>query len=326
MMRYTPFTWKMIAATAALLTSFTLAGCSSAGSTMGDMAVDVAPARDGGASLPEEGTSGGEDTGERLIIIAKTMRLEVDSTTDAVADVRELTRSYDGTVVNMRVATGDEWIFHYDEVGNIIGDGSAVRGWVTVKVPTDTYEDFVADVGDLGTITFQSESTDDVTQEHVDMVARLDNLRAQEARLREFFDAAADVDDMLAIEQELGRVRGEIESLDAQVTYLERQAAMATVSVELTEPEAIVQPPGESWGFVDAITSGIRGAAQLLTVTLTVLIATSPLWILALIVFFPIRAMVRRRRAPAAVPAETVESEGGEDQPEPEAEDTQPRT
>ena len=77
---------------------------------------------------------------------------------------------------------------------------------------------------------------------------------------------------------------------------------MATVSVELTEPQAVVSPDGGSWGFVEAVTSGIRGAAQVLTVTLTVLIASSPLWLAALILFFPVRALIRRRRAAAAAP------------------------
>ena len=89
--------------------------------------------------------------------------------------------------------------------------------------------------------------------------------------------------------------------------------AMATVSVELTEPSAVVRPDGESWGFVEAITSGIRGAAQVVTVTLTVLIATSPLWLPALILFFPIRAWVRRRRAPAAPPVPPSAPPAGSD-------------
>lgn len=296
----------VIAAGIAVLLSFTLAGCSSqeSGGTAEDMAaVEPAPARDGTMALPEQETGGDEATGDRLVIRTKTMRLEVDSTTDAVEEIRDLTRSYEGTVSNMRIATGDDWVYHYDEVGNVVGDGAAVRGWVTVKVPTDSYEDFVNDVGELGEIIYQSESTDDVTQQHVDMSARLENLQAQEERLREFFEAAEDVEDMLAVEQELGRVRGEIESLDAQITYLERQAAMATVSVELTEPDAVVEPPGQSWGFLDAITEGIRGAARVLTVTLTLVIATSPIWILGLVLFFPIRALVRRRRAASAAKA-----------------------
>ena len=300
---------RVLAVLAAILVTVLVAGCSGAGSSSEEMpAVEPAPAQDGGVAMPEKG--GDEDTagdGDRLIIRNKTMRLEVTSTAEAVTGIQDLARTYEGTVVNMQVATDNgEWLYHYDERGNLVGDGTALRGWVTVRVPTDAYEDFIADVAKIGKVTYQSEATDDVTQEHVDLSARLENMRAQEVRLREFFEAAKNVTEMLAIETELGRVRGEIESLDAQVTWLERQAAMATVSVELTEPQAVVRPDGGSWGFVDAITSGIRGAAQVLTVTLTVLIASSPLWLTALILFFPVRAWIRRRRARAAAPAATT--------------------
>lgn len=239
----------------------------------------------------EDGDTGESD--EQMVIRTKTIRLEVESTEDSVNAVRELTRDVSGTVTDMQVATDDGWV-HRSE-----GDGAAMRGWVTVRVPTDSYEDYLVSIMELGTVQYQSETSEDVTQKHVDLSARLENLRAQEARLREFFEAAQTVEEMLAIEQELGRVRGEIESLDAQITYLERQAAMATVTIELTEPRPVVAPQGPSWGFVEAITDGFRGAATLLTGVITLVIATSPLWLLGLVLFFPIRAIVRKRRARA---------------------------
>lgn len=298
-MRQSSWLRRAMATVVALLLAVLVAGCSSSGQSTDMPGVEPAPAQDGGGkAFPEEGTEGGDGDEGRLVIRTKTLRLEVESTADAVTEIRDLTRTHDGTVTDMQVATDtDEWLYRYDERSNLTGDGTALRGWVTVRIPTDEYEEFVAEVGELGTIKFQSEATDDVTQEHVDLSARLANMRAQEERLREFFDAAKNVTEMLAIEKELGRVRGEIESLDAQVTLLERQAAMATVAVELVEPRAVVRPEGESWGFVQALTDGVRGAAQLVSVALTVLIASSPLWLAALILFFPIRALVRRRRA-----------------------------
>ncbi|MDO5735472.1 MAG: DUF4349 domain-containing protein [Propionibacteriaceae bacterium] len=301
-MKRTGWMGRVTAIIAALLMTALMASCSASG---GDMAMptsgELFPMQEndstvqGDMALPQE--DGVEGDGERLIIRSKVLRLEVDSTTDTMDEIRELTRANSGTVSDLQVATDSEdWLYRNDRNGTPLGDGTALRGWVTVRVPAKDYESFVAGVAKLGVVKFQSEATSDVTQEYVDLSARLENLRAQEVRLRDFFDAAKDVKDMLAIETELGRVRGDIESLDAQVTLLERQAAMATVTVELTEPRAVVRPDGESWGFVDAITSGVRGASQLLAGLLTFVIATSPLWILGLVLFFPIRALVRRRR------------------------------
>ncbi|GAA4898532.1 hypothetical protein GCM10025789_15590 [Tessaracoccus lubricantis] len=292
----------------AVLMTLLVGAC--AQSEQGDSpAVDpAAPAVGGGSvGMPEQGGDGEEDTGDgdegRLMIRSKVLRLEVDSTPDAVTKIRDLARSHGGTVTDMQVATDtDEWLYRYGEDGAPSGDGTALRGWVTTRVPADTYEEYLGEVAALGVVKFQSEAVSDVTQEHVDLSARLENMRAQEARLREFFDAAKTVEDMLSIEKELTRVRGEIEAMDAQVTYLERQAAMATVTIELVEPRSVVTPAGESWGFREAITDGIRGAAGLLTGLLTLLIATAPVWVTALVLFFPIRAWLRRRAGRRAAP------------------------
>lgn len=239
---------------------------------------------------------------DRLIIRTQTMRLEVKSTPDAVDEIRDMATQYSAVITDLQVATEtDDWLYRYDEYGYAVGDGAALRGWVTVRVPADQLDAFIEDARDLGTVKFQSEGTEDVTQQHIDLSARLENLRAEEQRLRSFFDAANNVQEMLAVEVELNRIRGEIESLDAQVKYLERQAAMATVTIELTEERAVVRPDGEDWGFKDAITDGFRGAANVLTFAIAFIIATAPLWLLGLIVFFVVRLIMRRRRAKHAV-------------------------
>lgn len=234
---------------------------------------------------------------DRMVIRSKTVRLEVESTNDAVATIRTIARDRDAVITQLQVATDTEGpIYRYDEYGYSVGDGAALRGWVTVRVPAASFDQFIDDVIALGTVRFQSEDTEDVTQQYIDLSARLENLRVEEQRLREFFDAAKNVEEMLAIEAELSRVRGEIESMDAQVKYLERQAAMATVTIELTEPRPVVRPDGESWGFREAVTSGFRGAAEVINFGIALIIATAPLWLLGLAAFFIVRAIVRRRR------------------------------
>jgi hypothetical protein len=255
---------------------------------------------------------------DRLIIRSKTMRLEVESTPDAVEALRDLAEAHQAVITGLQVATDTEdWLYRYDEYGYTVGDGAALRGWMTVRVPADELDAFVKEAIALGTVKYQAEDTEDVTQEHVDLSARLANLQAEEVRLRSFFDAANNVEEMLLIEAELNRVRQEIESLDAQVKYLERQAAMATVTIELTEERPVVRPEGESWGFREAITSGIRGAANVLTFAISFAIATAPLWIVGAIVFLIVRAILRSRRRRRAAQAQPVQT------PEYPAEDTE---
>ena len=75
-----------------------------------------------------------------------------------------------------------------------------------------------------------------------------------------------------------------------------RQAAMATVTVELTEDRPVVRPGGQSWGFLEAITTGIRGAAQVFNFLISLLIASTPLVLAGIGVYFLVRS-IRRRRA-----------------------------
>ncbi|MBN2248353.1 MAG: DUF4349 domain-containing protein [Coriobacteriia bacterium] len=288
-----------------------MVGCSAASESATDVAAEeygvagvasdpTAPAtRDGvadEAAGPDSVESKQAPDADRMVIRNKTLRLEVESTPDAVERIRALVKTHDGTIQDLQVATDtDEWLYRYDEYGYATGDGAALRGWVTVRVPAASFEAFVDEAIALGTLRFQAEDSEDVTQQHVDLTARLANLRAEEERLRTFFDAAKDVEDMLAIETELNRVRQEIESLDAQVTYLERQAAMATITIELTEPRPVVRPAGDDWGFRDAITSGFRGAADVVTFLIAAVIGTAPLWILAIIALVIVRAVLRSR-------------------------------
>ncbi len=236
-----------------------------------------------GGSAPDQNKSypqAPQDQTERMVILTQTLRLKVDDTAATIAAVREVADKHSAIVANMRMASEGEWV--YDSPA---GSYTPLRGWLTVRVPVDGVKAFVDEVSGLGEVVYQAETSDDVTQEHVDLSARLENLRAQETRLRELVAQAANVEETLAVEQELWRVRGEIESLDAQVKYLERQAAMATITVELAEEGPVVQ----NWGFVEALGDGIRAAAAVLAFTISFTIATSPLWILGLVIFFLVR-------------------------------------
>ncbi len=250
---------------------------------------------------PGEGAAG-EDASDtppedRLIIRDKSLRLEVESVADAARDIRDLAGSAGGFVTNTRIATDGGPVYRYDEYGTSTGSGGPLSGWITVRVPSDRFEGFVAQLRDLGEVEWEAESRDDVTQEHVDLQARLENLQAEEARLREFFDAAESVEDMLAIERELARVRGEIESLDARISYLERQAAMATVTVELTEPGPIAQPEGPDWGFRQALTTGLRLAADVVNAIIVIGIGALPVLAIVAVLAGVIWLVVRRYRS-----------------------------
>jgi hypothetical protein len=233
---------------------------SKTGAVGGGIAVDQSASTN---TSRENATTPSATSLEQLVVVNKTMLIETAKVDDAIAKIRDLVSRDGAQISSMQVATSLDQPIYRTPVPMEDGTTSRtsagpLRAYVTVRVPSDRYTLFVADAAKLGTVLTEAETSDDVTQQHVDMQARLDNLQAEETRLRQFFAKATSVKDMLAVEQELTRVQGDIESMQAQVTYLERQAAMATVTLELTEPKAIVRPAGIDWGVATALTDSIR--------------------------------------------------------------------
>ncbi len=240
---------------------------------------------------------------DRLIIRNVDMRVRVDSVEEAVDSIRASTETHKGTVVNMTVSSEDEGPV-YREGGSSL-DYVALSGYITVRIPAASLDAFLAEIADLGTVLREAENSSDVTQEHVDLKARLGNLQATEAQLREFLSQAKNVTEMLAVEQELSRIRGDIEAMQAQIAWLERQAAHSTVTIELTGPKPVVRPAGEDWGFVASLTQAVRAFVGTINGIIVVAGALGPIIIIGLVVWLLVRSMMRRRRSKApSVPDE----------------------
>ena len=123
------------------------------------------------------------------------------------------------------------------ELGGYIAESKVVggRAYVVAKVPSERMEEFVEEVRKLGRVVSEETSTRDVTEQYVDLEARLRNARRQEQRLLEILSMAKTVEEVLKVEEHLKRVREEIERLEAYKRYLERRVEYATVQVELRE-------------------------------------------------------------------------------------------
>ena len=128
------------------------------------------------------------------------------------ASLEKETEEYDATRDKLLKAASDAdaWVQGSDEGGSAENGSRWVR--YTFRVPSDSYADFLNDASAAGSVTYKSETTEDVTADYVDLEARLESLRTQEARLLELAGQAGDLADLLAIEEQLAQVRYEIES------------------------------------------------------------------------------------------------------------------
>ena len=117
---------------------------------------------------------------------------------------------------------------------------------------------FVDAVKGLGRLTAQSQGTEDVTNQIIDVDARVTTARASLNRMREFLTKATTVAEAAAAETEVTRRETELEQLLAQQSSLTGRVAMVTVTLLITRPLSPVTPPAKPPSVVDALRNGGR--------------------------------------------------------------------
>lgn len=105
---------------------------------------------------------------------------------------------------------------------------------VTVKVPSGRFRDALAEMEKLGMVTNRSVSAEDVSEEYKDAEVRVANLKATRARIQDFLAKAANVNDMLTLEQQLERVSMEIDRIEGRMRFLRERTALSTITVTIT--------------------------------------------------------------------------------------------
>jgi hypothetical protein len=157
----------------------------------------------------------------RKLIRNAQLDLEVKSFPSAMDQIAALTRGAGGYV---------------DTSNSQRGGNGKLQGTVIVKVLPSNLDGFLLKLRDLGRVQNQSVSTDDVTKDYFDTQARLDNSRRMETQLQALLQHEnSKVSDLLQVERELGRVRGDIEQMQGQLKLYDFQVQYATVTLNVRE-------------------------------------------------------------------------------------------
>lgn len=245
----------------------------------------------------------------KMVIRSSAMSVRVTDLDKALASVRAVAARNGADIQSLTYTAGSPTPEPLPLAEGTVTEPTGPKSaQVVLRVPSDKLNATADAIAKTGTVLSQNASQDDVTQQYVDVKARLDNLKAQEVRLRGFFAKAKRVSELIDVERELARVRGEIEAMQAQVDYLSRQAALATLTVDLSEPGPIVSPQGTSWGIGDAFTTGIRSAVGIVNGMIVVSISALPLLIIGIAIFLIVRAALRRSARKHARPADSGEA------------------
>lgn len=188
----------------------------------------MAPSRDSGG-FGEDGddanskvTSGGSTeeqaataAQERIIVRTVDMTLIVDSVAGSIDEIADLATRSGGWVV-----ASDRSAKH--------------RGFVSIRVPADSLDGSIESLRNLATdVESEITSSQDVTDEFVDLSSRLLNLEATETALLRLLDRATKVEDALAVQRELTRVQEDIERIQGRLKFLQETAAFSLINIQL---------------------------------------------------------------------------------------------
>ena len=177
---------------------------------------------------------------DRKIISTAQLQLEVDNIQTTFNKITNISIIQSGFVSS----------------SSIYGFGERKNGQVTIRVPQKNFHSILEQIESLGNVKSKQIQGQDITEEFLDLDARLGNLKKQENRLLEILKMANTVKDVLEVEHELERVRGEIERLTGRLNYLNQSVEMSTITINAAEPALFT---GESWGMADALREAVRG-------------------------------------------------------------------
>lgn len=166
---------------------------------------------------------------DRLIIQTANLRMDIEKYDDVYLQITNWVNAAGGYIENESTS----YKTNYTDRENL------KYGYLTLRVPATGYESMISQIKSLGNVTYDSANAYDVTKNYRDTASEVENLKVTEKRLREIMADAVEIKDILAIENELTRIRGQINSYERQLKDWEALADMTTITVELNEVKSL---------------------------------------------------------------------------------------
>ena len=220
-----------------------------------------------------------------MIIRVGDASVEVDSLEPAIALVTQLASRLGGYVANTSLQAGLTQI------------RSAT---LTLRIPAARYEEALGGLRPIGDLETANSNAQDVGEEYVDLSARVENGRRLESRLVALLATrTGKLDDVLAVERELARVREQIERLEGRLRYLRARAAMSTLTVTVHESAPLIGYDPSTNPVTEAFKTAWRNFVAFLAAFIAALGWVVPLGALAGLAFLGGRRLLARwTRAP----------------------------
>lgn len=181
---------------------------------------------------------------------------------------------------------------------------------LVLRVPQDSYQEVLRKLTGSGKLLSRSSNAKDVTDQVVDVESRIATQRASVTRVRELMDKAEKLTDVVTLEGELSSRQADLESLLAQQASLKDRTSLATITLDLTEPDAPRKDgKDDDPGFLDALGGGWDAFVTMFRWIAVAIGAAAPFLATAALVLVVWRVLRARRAARTAVAAPRPEPE-----------------
>lgn len=211
----------------------------------------------------------------QMVIRTGNATLEVESLDAGLDALREAAAAADGYVANLNFQTGEHQVR---------------RASVQIKVPADRFEDLLSAVKPIGVLQGLGVQSQDVSEEFVDVQARVVNDKRMESRLLGLLETrAGDLSEVLTVERELARIRAEIERREGRLRYLQERARLSTLSLDLYEPGPLLTSPAGPSPIVRAVREAWHNMIGVVAGMITAVGALLPFAVLGLLIYFMLK-------------------------------------
>lgn len=153
------------------------------------------------------------------VVVTGRWEVETNTPEEAAEQFKETAQQADGRVASSETSTYS----------------NSVTATVTVRVPSEKYQELVDSLSDYGQVAESTTESEDVGQELVDLDARIAALETSVDRLTEMLESSDSLADVIEVERTLSERQGELDSLRGQKRYLDDQVAMSTLTVVFSE-------------------------------------------------------------------------------------------
>ncbi len=199
-----------------------------------------------------------EELTQRKIIKNGSLQLLVKKAEETAQEIKSISQKLNGFV-------SESYIYEVSQ--------KTKSGTITIRVPAEQFDSAIEEIKKLA-IKVEKETINarDVTEEFIDLEARLKNLQAEEEQYLKIMKQARTVEDTLKVTAKLSQVRGQIERIQGQLKYLSDKIDLATITANLTS-EADVELFGLRWRPLFIIKQSFRDMLNSLTGYIDTIIA-----------------------------------------------------